>query len=127
MSLDKFIFDDIREILYSARNKVYQTANNAMVSAYFEIGKAIVEKQGGIGKAEYGAELIKSLSEDLTKEFGKGFKVSNLKDMRQFYLTFQKSHALRGELSWTHYRLLMRVENLNARNFYEDECVKSNA
>ncbi|MFI3205969.1 MAG: PDDEXK nuclease domain-containing protein [Clostridia bacterium] len=126
MSLDKIILNDIREILYTARNKVYQTANNAMVLAYFEIGKAIVEKQGGNEKAEYGAELIKFLSKDLTEEFGQGFKVSNLKDMRKFYLTFQKSHALRGELSWTHYRLLMRVENENARNFYEDECVKSN-
>ncbi|WP_317854609.1 PDDEXK nuclease domain-containing protein [Chakrabartyella piscis] len=126
MNLDKSILNDIREILYSARNKVYQTANNAMVLAYFEIGRAIVEKQGGNEKAEYGADLIKSLSIELTEEFGKGFKTSNLKDMRQFYLTFQKSHALRGELSWTHYRLLMRVENENARKFYEDECVKSN-
>ena len=60
---------------------------------------------------EYGTDLIKNLAEQLTEEFGKGFRVSNLKDMRQFYLTFQKSHALRGELSWTHYRFLMRVEN----------------
>ncbi|WP_317854260.1 PDDEXK nuclease domain-containing protein [Chakrabartyella piscis] len=126
MNLDKSILNDIREILYSARNKVYQTANNAMVLAYFEIGRAIVEKQGGNEKAEYGTDLIKSLSIELTEEFGKGFTVANLKNMRQFYLIFQKSYALRSELSWTHYRLLMRVENENARKFYEDESVKSN-
>lgn len=62
----------------------------------------------------------------MTKEFGKGFTVANLKNMRQFYLIFQKSYALRSELTWTHYRLLMRVENENARNFYIEECIKSN-
>ena len=126
MNLEKQLIVEIRDILHEARNRVYQTANNAMVKAYFEIGKAIVEKQGGNEKAEYGDGLIKQLSAELTAEFGQGFKVSNLKDMRRFYLTFQKSHALRGELSWTHYRLLMRVENETARAFYEDECVKSN-
>ena len=86
----------------------------------------IVEKQGGNNKAEYGAALIKNLSKKMTKEFGKGFTVANLKNMRQFYLIFQKSYALRSELTWTHYRLLMRVENENARNFYIEECIKSN-
>lgn len=62
----------------------------------------------------------------MTKEFGKGFTIANLKNMRQFYLTFPKSYALRSELSWTHYRLLMRVENENARNFYMEETIKSN-
>ena len=62
----------------------------------------------------------------MTKEFGKGFTVANLKNMRQFYLIFQKSYALRSELTWTHYRLLMRVGNENARNFYIEECIKSN-
>jgi len=71
------------------------------------------------------AQLIKALSEQMTADFGKGFTVANLKNMRQFYLTFQNSYALRSELSWTHYRLLMRVENETARQFYMDECVKS--
>ena len=90
------------------------------------IGRVIVEKQGGNNKAEYGTALIKNLSKKMTKEFGKGFTVANLKNMRQFYLIFQKSYALRSELTWTHYRLLMRVENENARNFYIEECIKSN-
>ncbi len=61
----------------------------------------------------------------MTQDFGKGFTVANLKNMRQFYLTFPNGYALRSELSWTHYRLLMRVENENAREFYMQEAVKS--
>ena len=82
------------------------------------IGRVIVEKQGGNNKAEYGTALIENLSKKMTKEFGKGFTVANLKNMRQFYLTFQKSHALSDQLTRTHYRLLMRVENENARNLH---------
>ena len=123
---EKVIFEEVKKILQEARNKIYKTANNAMVEAYWNIGKIIVEKQSGNEKAEYGAELLKNLSKEMTKEFGKGFTIANLKNMRQFYLTFPKSYALRSELSWTHYRLLMRVENENARNFYIEETIKSN-
>ena len=105
---------------------MYKVANSTMVEAYWNIGRVIVEKQGGSNKAEYGTALIKNLSKKMTKEFEKGFTVANLKNMRQFYLIFQKSYALRSELTWTHYRLLMRVENENARNFYIEECIKSN-
>ena len=80
--MNKAFYGEIKKILSDARNKVYQTANFAMVEAYWQIGK--------------------------------GFTVANLKNMRQFYLTFPNSYALRSELSWTHYRLLMRVENENA-------------
>lgn len=123
---EKVIFEEVKKILQKARNKIYKTTNNAMVEAYWNIGKIIVEKQSGNEKAEYGAELLKNLSKEMTKEFGKGFTIANLKNMRQFYLTFPKSYALRSELSWTHYRLLMRVENENARNFYIEEAIKSN-
>ena len=123
---EKVVFEEIKKILQEARNKIYKTTNNAMVEAYWNIGKIIVEKQSGNEKAEYGAELLKNLSKEMTKEFGKGFTIANLKNMRQFYLTFPKSYALRSELSWTHYRLLMRVENENARNFYIEEAIKSN-
>lgn len=114
-----------KKILISARNKVYQTANFAMVEAYWNIGKSIIEEQGGNEKAEYGTGLLKELSKQMTQDFGKGFTVANLKNMRQFYLTFSNGYALRSELSWTHYRLLMRVENENAREFYMQEAVKS--
>ena len=96
-----------------------------MVEAYWNIGKSIIEEQGGNEKAEYGTGLLKELSKQMTQNFGKGFTVANLKNMRQFYLTFSNGYALRSELSWTHYRLLMRVENENAREFYMQEAVKS--
>jgi predicted nuclease of restriction endonuclease-like (RecB) superfamily len=123
---EKVIFEEVKKILQEARNKIYKTANNAMVEAYWNIGRIIVEKQSGNEKAEYGVALLKNLSKEMTKEFGKGFTLTNLKYMRQFYLTFPKSHALSDQLSWTHYRLLMRVENENARNFYIEEAIKSN-
>ena len=126
VEIEDSIYKEIKSILEQARNKVYKVANSTMVEAYWNIGRVIVEKQGGNNKAEYGAALIKNLSKKMTKEFGKGFTVANLKNMRQFYLIFQKSYALRSELTWTHYRLLMRVENENARNFYIEECIKSN-
>ena len=119
-------YEQIKRILSEARNKVYQTANFAMVEAYWNIGKSIVEQQDGYEKAEYGSRLIAELSKQMTVDFGKGFTPTNLKYMRQFYLTFPNSHALRDELSWTHYRLLMRVENENAREFYTEEAIKSN-
>ena len=126
LEIEDSIYKEIKSILEQARNKVYKVANSTMVEAYWNIGRVIVEKQGGSNKAEYGTALIKNLSKKMTKEFGKGFTVANLKNMRQFYWIFQKSYALRSELTWTHYRLLMRVENENARNFYIEECIKSN-
>ena len=123
--MNQNFYDEIKNILTAARNKVYQTANFAMVEAYWNIGKSIIEEQGGNEKAEYGTGLLKELSKQMTQDFGKGFTVANLKNMRQFYLTFPNSYALRSELSWTHYRLLMRVENENAREFYMQEAVKS--
>ena len=126
LEIEDNIYKEIKSILEQARNKVYKVANSTMIEAYWNIGRVIVEKQRGSNKAEYGTALIKNLSKKMTKEFGKGFTTTNLKYMRQFYLTFQKSHALSDQLSWTHYRLLMRVENENARNFYIEECIKSN-
>ena len=123
--MEQEFYDEIRRILETARSKAYAAANFAMVEAYWNIGRQIVARQGGAAKAKYGDGLIKELSAQMTKDFGKGFTVANLKNMRQFYLTFPNGYALRSHLSWTHYRLLMRVENENARNFYIDECVKS--
>ena len=123
--MDQKFYNEIKNILHTARNKVYQTANFAMVEAYWNIGKSIIKEQGGDEKAAYGTGLLKELSEQMTRDFGKGFTVTNLKYMRQFYLPFPNSHALRDELSWTHYRLLMKVENDNARGFYMQEAIKS--
>ena len=97
-----------------------------MVEAYWNVGKLIVEAQDGNERAEYGEHLLKDLSEQLTKEFGKGFTVTNLKYMRQFYLAFSIGHTLCDQLSWSHYRLLSRIDDENIRQFYLDECVECN-
>ena len=119
-------YNEIKSILVNARNKVYNTANFAMVQAYWNIGKKIIEEQGGKYTAEYGQGLLQELSKQMTKDFGKGFTVANLKNMRQFYIIFPNGYALRSELSWTYYRSLMCVENEKARNFYLEEAIKSN-
>ena len=119
------IYGRVREILETARSSAYRAVNFAMVQAYWNIGKVIVEdEQRGKSKAGYGEYLVKELSDRLTKEFGKGFDYSNVKNMRQFYLTFPIGDALRSQLSWTHYRLLMRVEKEPARDFYMDFYVR---
>jgi predicted nuclease of restriction endonuclease-like (RecB) superfamily len=116
----------IREVLSAARERAYQAINSAMVMAYWEIGRTIVEEeQLGQARAEYGTELVSELSQRLTVDFGKGFGRSNLYDMKSFYLAFPIVRALRGELSWTHYRSLLRVANPDARSFYEAETVNS--
>lgn len=124
--LGNSIYLSIREILANARAKAYKAVNFAMVEAYWNVGKLIVEAQEGNERAEYGDYLLKNLSKELTKEFGKGFTVTNLSYMRQFYAMFQIHHALRDELSWTHYRLLIKIENEETRNFYLRECIESN-
>lgn len=122
-------FQDIKTLLYEARNRVYQTINATMTTTYFQIGKRIVEEeQGGEIRAEYGKGLIKNLSYELNKEFGDGFSIENLKNMRRFYLAFQKRQTLSTQfkLSWSHYVFLTRIDNENERNFYEIEAVQNN-
>jgi len=116
----------IKNSVLTAQAKVYTAVNSAMVQAYWEIGQEIHKACGENDRAEYGKKVLEYLSEKLTKEFGKGFKVTKLKDMRQFYRTFPIRQTLSGELSWSHYNLLMRIDNEKARNFYTEECVKSN-
>ncbi len=124
--MDLNFYSHIKEILENARRKAYTAINFAMVEAYWEIGKSIVEIQGGNETAEYGSNLLSLLSKKLTSEYGKGFTTTNLKYMRQFYLCFQNRHALSDQLSWTHYRLILKVENEKARQFYMEETVKAN-
>ena len=105
------IYSEIREALLNARGHAYSAVNAAMVQAYWQIGRIIVEnEQKGSLRAEYGKGVLQEVSTRLTEEFGKGFTVTNLKYMHQFYMTFPNSHALRGELTRTHYRALLRVE-----------------
>ncbi len=105
-------------MLEGARNKVYRTANIEMLLAYWNVGREIVEEeQMGKSRAGYGSFLIENLSLKLTEAFGKDFTQSNLRYMRLFYQAFEKHHALRDELSWTHYHLLVKVERKNAREW----------
>ena len=96
-----------------------------MVQAYWEIGEQIYLACGENDRAEYGKGLLKYLSEKLTAEFGQGFTVRNLRSMRQFYLAYPKRHMLCAELSWLHYRILMRIDDEKRRNWYTEECAKS--
>jgi len=117
------LYGAIRQVLESARQNAYKAVNFAMVQAYWQIGRLIVEdEQNGEIRAEYGKKVLEELAERLTAEFGKGFTVTNLKYMRSFYRAFPIGHALRDELSWTHYRLLLKVDNPAARNWYMNEA-----
>ena len=118
-------YDKVRETVLTAKNKVFSAINFAMVEAYWEIGKEIFEAQGESQRAEYGKGLLDYLSKELTAEFGEGYTVSNLRNMRQFYFMFEKRYALRSELSWTHYRMLMRIDDEKRREFYLKECADS--
>lgn len=120
------IYEKIRSEVEKARQKVYATVNLTMVETYWNIGKQIYEAQDKNERAEYGKGLLKFLSQKLTKEFGKGFTITNLKYMRQFFMAFPNSHSLSDQLSWTHYRMLLKVEDEKIRNFYLEECEKSN-
>ncbi|SHO57047.1 PDDEXK nuclease domain-containing protein [Vibrio quintilis] len=118
------LLSNIRELLTQGRKQAVQAVNSAMVQTYWEIGRLIVEdEQQGQARAEYGKAVLKSLSQALTKEFGKGFDVRNLRNMRSFYLAFPIRNAVRTELSWTHYRTLSRIENSQARDWYMQEAI----
>ena len=127
-------YESIADVLRAARSNAHRAVNFVMVEAYWNIGRMIVEEeQQGKERAEYGAALIKNLSVRLSEEFGKGFTERNVWQIRQFYGTFpsagpqnRKLHALRAELTWTHYRLLMRIENSDAREWYLKEAADQN-
>jgi predicted nuclease of restriction endonuclease-like (RecB) superfamily len=116
------LYEFSRDLILNSRKLVYQAANFAMVETYWRIGEKIVEEQGGAERSKYGDGLIASLSKKLTAEFGNGFDKTNLGRMRQFYLMFQNVDALRQQLTWTHYRSLLRVENPKARQVYMNEA-----
>jgi len=121
---------EIKLILSQARKKAYTAINAAMVEAYWQIGKRIVEEeQNGADRAGYGDEILKVLSEALIHEFGKGFSHTSLKNFKKFYLTFreeQKGQTLSAQLSWSHYERLMRVPDTEARAWYISEAVTQN-
>ena len=117
------IYENIKAILAESRTRVISTINSAMVLAYWEIGRQI---DTAVGKrAKYGQQLLSFLAEQLTHEFGKGFNQRSLRHMRQFYQAFPIRNTVCSELSWSHYRLLMRINEPTRRNFYICECIES--
>ena len=129
VEIKKDIYQEIHDLLHKARQNIISNVNYTMTKTYFLIGKRIVEEeQDGNKRAEYGKNLIKTLSKKLTKEFGKGFSETNLEQMRKFFKVYGISQTLSEEfrLSWSHYLILMRMEDINARNFYEIEAFENN-
>ncbi len=132
------LYKQAESYIDNARQTVYRVIDTQMVSAYWCIGRDIVQaEQNGHARAEYGSNLLSALSEKLTKKYGRGFSISTLRDTRQFYLIYFDHmpihHAVRGEsekqlnsrLGWIHYRALMRLDRPEARQFYEIEAEKN--
>lgn len=143
MADNQKFYQDISVLLDNARRQAKTAVNTAMVYTYYEIGRRIVEEeQHGQDRAAYGQQLLQGLSEYLTKEFGKGFSLTNLKQFRQFYTVYvndQIGHTVSDQftnlpavstgrkffLSWSHYLKLMRIKNIDERHFYEIEAAKN--
>lgn len=129
MGISNNYINEIKKILKNARQKAYTAVNSAMVEAYWEIGRRIVEEeQSGRERAEYGKEIIKNLSKELTEEFGKGFGERNIRNIRQFYILFsdyEKWKSLISKLTWTHIQKVLRVSDEKARIFYLTEAAEN--
>ena len=125
-------YNEIKETF--VKNEVYKkvkdySKNKSDLNTYFEVGRLIVEAQGGEARAKYGNKLIKEYSEKLTKELGKGYTYTNLSRMRQFYLLSLKVAAVRplsGHLTWTHYRILLSIKDINEIKYYVNIAISNN-
>lgn len=121
------LLDALRGLILQARRQALRSVDAIQVQTYWQIGRHIVEfEQGGQARAAYGKRLLPDLGEALTREFGKGFDERNLRNMRAFFQNFPIRNALRSELSWTHYRLLLRVDAPEARQWYMQEAAEQN-
>ena len=122
----KPLLEEIKTLLQTSREQLQQTVNTTMVQTYWNIGRLIVEdEQSGKERAEYGKKQLETIAGTLTKEFGKGFDITNLRKMRQFYKVFPIQDTVRLELSWSHYRRLIRIENQEAREWYIRESIEN--
>lgn len=132
-NLEETLFLRIEELLRSAKSKVVRQVQSTMVYTYYEVGRIIVEyEQGGKDRAEYGRGVLSGLSNRLSTQFGKGFSIDNLENMRRFYLVYSKSETVsrkseeaKFQLSWSHYLKLARIDDENERNFYEIEAIEN--
>ncbi len=124
--LSKKLYSNIQSIIESSKNAVSRAVNTTIVNAYWEIGRLIFEEeQNGKNRADYGTYVIETLSNQLTKDYGKGFSQGNLRQMRQFYNRFPIRQTLSDELAWSHYLILSKIEDKKARQFYMKECANS--
>jgi predicted nuclease of restriction endonuclease-like (RecB) superfamily len=120
------IIKQIKTRLADARNKAASEVNTAMLQAYWDIGRIIIEnEQDGELKAQYGQQLLTELSKELTRSIGRGFSKSNLYNMRNFYLEYPIFQTLSGKLTWSHYCELLGISDKSEREFYQIECVNS--
>jgi predicted nuclease of restriction endonuclease-like (RecB) superfamily len=121
------LLSELGELIRQSRQSILRTVDTIQVRTCWEVGRHIVEfEQGGVARAIYGKRLVPELAKALTAEFGKGFDVSNVRHMRGFYLAFPIRDAVRRELSWTHYRTLLRVDSDSARAWYMQEAAEQN-
>lgn len=119
------LLTEIRGLIETARQQVVRAVNSSMVQTYWHIGRLIIEdEQQGEARAAYGKQQLQRLSQELTKEFGKGFDVTNLRNMRRFYEAFPNRETVYPELSWSHYNHLSRIENPEARAWYQQEAIQ---
>ncbi|WP_314391661.1 PDDEXK nuclease domain-containing protein [Leptotrichia shahii] len=129
MEISNNYINEIKKILKNARQKAYTAVNSAMVEAYWKIGRRIVEEeQSGRERAEYGKEIVKNLSKELTEEFGKGFGERNIRNIRQFYMLFsdyEKWKSVISKLTWTHIQKVLKVSDEKARIFYLTEAAEN--
>ncbi|MFZ9847417.1 MAG: PDDEXK nuclease domain-containing protein [Flavobacteriales bacterium] len=123
---NKNLLKSIKKVIVSSREKAYRAVNKHLIESYWLIGKLIVDdEQKGNRRADYGKATLKHLAFELTKEFGKGYDDSNLRNMRSFYLAFPICDALRHELSWTHYRMISRLKTPEKREYYLSESIEN--
>jgi predicted nuclease of restriction endonuclease-like (RecB) superfamily len=124
---NSLLLTSIKEVIHQARDKAFRNTNSVLLDMYWQIGRLIVENdQQGKSKAKYGKEVIKNLAQTLTIEFGKGFDESNLRNIRQFYLAFPNRDAVSHELSWTHYRIISRIDDKTTRMQYIKHSIDGN-
>lgn len=126
MNITNKYYEIINNMIIESKKKVYKNINSEMVILYFNIGKLLNELIDKYHLESSQNKIIKEYSDKLTKKFGKGFGISNLKAMKKFYLIYKTGHTLCDQLSWSHNRLIMNIENEEKRNFYLEECIKSN-
>lgn len=121
------LYSEIARIIADAKVTAYRSTNSILLKMYWKIGKLIVEdEQKGANRAEYGKSVLKNLATRLTLDFGKGFDESNLRNIRNFYLAFEIQDAVRPELSWTHYRIISRIESQQLRHQYVIHAIEGN-